>query len=94
MKKCSENAKEKNYKELFTDISDLPAAEALFEIFVDVPETGRSSTWALEAWEWKKCQWLQDDVKNSREALSSPATSYREARVAPHFGVEPPTGTR
>jgi len=29
---------------MFTDISDLPAAEALFEIFVDVPETGRSST--------------------------------------------------
>jgi hypothetical protein len=43
--KCSENAKE-NYKEriVFTDKSDLPEVEALFEIFEDFPETGRSST--------------------------------------------------
>lgn len=34
-----------------TDKSDLPAAEALFGIFADCPETGMSSTWALEAWE-------------------------------------------
>lgn len=30
-------------------------------------------------------------MKSSREALSSPATFYQEARVAPHFGAEPPT---
>jgi len=29
---------------MFTDRSDLPAAESPFEIFVDDPETGRSST--------------------------------------------------
>ena len=60
-----------NYKEtpMLTDKSDLQAAEALFEIFADCPETDKSNTWALEAWEWKKCQWLQDGVKSSREAL-------------------------
>jgi len=33
-------------------------------------------------------------VKNSREALLSPATSYQKAEVAPHFGVELPTRDR
>lgn len=92
---CLENAKEKTIERLvFTDKSDLPAAEGLIEIFVGFPETGKNSTWALDAWEWKKCQWLQDDVKSSREALLCPATSYQEAKVAPHFGVEPPTGDK
>lgn len=88
LRECERN----KYKiHIFTGKSDLPAAEALFEIFVDFPETGKSKIWALETWEWKKCQWLQDDVKSSREALSSPATFYQEVRVAPHFGAEPPT---
>jgi len=33
-------------------------------------------------------------VKNSKEALLSPATSYQKAGVARHFGVELPTRDR
>lgn len=76
---------------VFTYKSDLPAAEAPFEIFADCLETGKSNTWGLEAQEWKKCHWSQDGVKNSKEALLSPPTSYQQAGVARHFGVKLPT---
>lgn len=75
---------------MFTDKSDLLGSGALVETYADCPETGKSRTWALEAWEWKRCQWLQGGGKRSREASLSPVTSDPEAGVAPHFGVESP----